>query len=167
MSAASVVDLPEPVGPVTRTRPERRWPNSLTTVRDAELLEGGDLGRDEPENGAVTVGLLEEIAAEPRVLIHLVGEVEIARGLVALPALRAGNLAQHVAHFLVGQEFLADGYDVAMAANLGRLALAEVKVGGAGVDENFEELIDVVHADGEGVICGSSARMMAFCSQRS
>ena len=54
--------------------------------RNAELLERHDLRRDEPEDAAVAVGLLEEVAAEARVLIHLVGEVEIARFLDSAPS---------------------------------------------------------------------------------
>ena len=96
-----MVDLPEPVGPVTSTRPERRCAEFLDDWRDAELLERRDLGGDEPEHGAVAAGLLEKVAAEPGVLIHLVGEVEIACRLISLPALRAGNFAEHVAHLLM------------------------------------------------------------------
>ncbi len=53
-----------------------------------------------------------------------------------------------------------------MPANLRRLAFAEVKVGGAGVDEDLEELIDVGHG-GDRVYWRKFARMSAFCSERS
>ena len=37
-------------------------------------------------------------------------------------------------------DFLADRHDLAVTADLRRLALAEVKIGGAGVDEDFERI---------------------------
>ena len=135
--------------------------------RDAELLERGDLRRDEPEDGAVAVGLLEEIAAEARVLIHLVGEVEIAAFLEALPALRAADLAHHVGHLVARHDFFADRHDVAVPADLRRLPFAEVQIGGAGVDEHFEELIDVGHWANENYVrrrCLRASNCAVLCS---
>ena len=50
----------------------------LDDGRNAELFERGDAGGNEAEDSTVAVGLLEEIAAEARFLVHLVGEIEIA-----------------------------------------------------------------------------------------
>src|SRR4030095_548394 len=60
--------------------------------RNAELFERSDPGGNEPEDGAVAVGLLEVVAAETRFLVHLVGEIVIAAFFKNLPALRTGNL---------------------------------------------------------------------------
>ena len=43
MMPASVVDLPEPVGPVTSTRPLREVGEALDRGRQLELLERRDL----------------------------------------------------------------------------------------------------------------------------
>ena len=64
--------------------------------RNPELLQRGDLRRNQAEDGAVAVGLLEIIATEARLLIHLVGEIEIAAFLEKRPALGSADFAQHV-----------------------------------------------------------------------
>ena len=92
-----MVDLPEPVGPVTSTRPERMWPNSLTTVGHAECFERGDLGGNQPEHGGEAVLLFEVVAAEARVLVHLVGEVEVAGLEVAFEGAGLADFARAVA----------------------------------------------------------------------
>jgi hypothetical protein len=48
---------------------------------------------DEAENGAVTVGLFEEVAAEARFLIPFIGEIEVAAFVENLPRFGAGNFA--------------------------------------------------------------------------
>jgi hypothetical protein len=75
--AASVVDLPEPVGPVTRTRPFSPERQRLHDLGKAELLERPDLRGNDPENGAFAVPLVEHIHAEPRMLSDLDGEVQV------------------------------------------------------------------------------------------
>ena len=52
MIAASVVDLPEPVGPVTSTSPCCRWARLSIGRRQVELLERHDRLGDEAEDGA-------------------------------------------------------------------------------------------------------------------
>ena len=49
MIDASVVDLPEPVGPVTSTKPRGSVASQSAAGRKAELLVGGDLGGDDPQ----------------------------------------------------------------------------------------------------------------------
>ena len=56
---ASVVDLPEPVGPVTSTKPRGLRVNSSRTPGQAELAERLDLARDEAEGGADRAALEE------------------------------------------------------------------------------------------------------------
>ena len=77
--------------------------------------------------------------------IVLVGEIEVADFLEALPALGRANFAEHVAHFLLCEGLLADRYDLAMTADFWRLALGKVEVGGPAVDENLKKLVDVGH----------------------
>ena len=63
---ASVVDLPEPVGPVTRIRPFSLSQSWRTTGGKPELFHGNDLGRDVPEHGAEPAVLDEDVDAESR-----------------------------------------------------------------------------------------------------
>ncbi len=112
---------------------------------NAEVLERFDLGGDDPEDRAVAVGLLEVVAAKPVVLVHFVGEIEVAAFLEPLPALGSANFAQHVAHFFLRERFLADRDNLAVSADFWRLSLGEVQIGSAAVDENLKKLVDVGH----------------------
>ena len=113
--------------------------------RDAELFERHDFRGNQTEHAAEAVGLLQVIAAEARRLVHLVGEIEIAGFHKASPAIRPRDFAHHVGHFLLRERFVANRHDGSVLANLRRLALTEVKVGGASFHENVEKLIDVGH----------------------
>ena len=113
-----------------------------------QILEGLDFCGNDTENRAVSLGLLEVVAAETIFLIHLVGKIQITMFLVTLPALGRADFAQHVAHLLVGEWFLANGYDLSVAADFGRLALTKVEVGGAAIHENLKKLVDIRHIIG-------------------
>src|SRR4029453_12719377 len=94
---------------------------------------------------AVSIRLLEEVAAKPRVLIHLVRHVEIAGFIITFPAICSADLTHEVRHLVVREHFIANGYHLAMTADLRRLLLAKVQVRSARVDENLEKLVDVGH----------------------
>ena len=64
ISAASVVDLPEPVGPVTRTSPRGLSASPSMCWRKAELRERPDLGRDHAEGRAERATLEEDVDAQ-------------------------------------------------------------------------------------------------------
>ena len=64
--AASVVDLPLPVGPVTSTRPRGRSASVREHRRQPELAEGADLLGNQPVDGADRAALVEDVAAEAR-----------------------------------------------------------------------------------------------------
>ena len=91
--AASVVDLPEPVGPVTSTSPRGRSARYLQTFGQAQLLHRRDRERDDAEDRAHRVALLEDVRAEARHARDAVGEVELELGLEA-PALLLGEQGQ-------------------------------------------------------------------------
>ena len=78
-------------------------------------------------------------------LIHLVGEIEVAATVEAVPAIRPANLAHHVSHLVVIEDLISDRDDLAVTPDFWRLPFSQVKVRRAGIDENFEELIDVGH----------------------
>ena len=68
--------------------------------------------------------------------------------LESLPAFWGADFAQHVAHLFEGEGFLANGHDLSVAANFGRLTLTEVKIRCTTVYENLKKLVDVSHIIG-------------------
>ena len=68
----------------------------LDDIRHAEAFERGDFGGDEPEHGGEAVLLLEVVAAEAGVLVHFVGEVEVAAFEVALEGLGIADFGEQV-----------------------------------------------------------------------
>ena len=64
--AASVVVLPEPVAPVTSTRPRCSSASRLHAGREAERLEARDLARDHAERERDRAALAEGVDAEAR-----------------------------------------------------------------------------------------------------
>ena len=99
--------------------------------RNPELLERGDLCRDQTKDGAVAVRLFQKIAAKARCLIHLVGEIEIAAFVENFPILRTGDFAHHQHRFIARDRLRADRHDIAVPAHLGRLTFADVQIGRA------------------------------------
>jgi hypothetical protein len=87
--AASVVDLPEPVGPVTSTRPRGLLQISSTTAA-AELLESEDLVGDLPVDGGGGAALVEDVRAEAGRALDAEREVELEVLLEAM-LLRVGE----------------------------------------------------------------------------
>ena len=82
--AASVVDLPLPVGPVTRTRPFVRLGELARHRRQPQLVERQDLERDLPDHHADHAALQEDVGAEARQALDAEGEVQLLVGLEAL-----------------------------------------------------------------------------------
>ena len=90
--AASVVDLPLPVGPVTRMRPARLVGQLVDDRRQPELVEARDLERDEAVDAADRAALVEDVAAEAGEALDAEREVELQRLLEPL-LLRVGEHA--------------------------------------------------------------------------
>jgi hypothetical protein len=86
MIEASVVDLPEPVGPVTSTMPRARPAMFETGRRDAEVLQRLDLVRDQAERRAERLALPVDVHAEAGDVRDGVGEVELEHLLEAARA---------------------------------------------------------------------------------
>ena len=96
--------------------------------RNPEFLERGDLRRDQAEDRAVAVRLLEKIAAEARFLIHLVGEIEIAAFVRKVPNSSVPQISLNIetaSSCVTGS--VADRHDVAVPADLRRLSFADVQ----------------------------------------
>ena len=76
--AASVVDLPEPVGPVTRTRPRGFRVSSPASRGRLQLLDRRDARRDHAESGGDASPLsLKTLTRNRRDLGERVGEVQL------------------------------------------------------------------------------------------
>ena len=82
--------MPEPVGPVTSTKPRGWRVNSCTVGGQAELVDRGQAERDQAEGGADRAALVVGVDTEAGVAGDRVGEVELPVGLQAL-ALVAGE----------------------------------------------------------------------------
>ena len=115
---------------------------------NAEFLEGFDFCGDDAEDRPVTVDLFEIIATEAVVIVHFIGEVEIASLLEFCPSLLAANFPEHETHFFRGENFLADRDDLTVPADLRRLSFAEMKIGRSRIDQNLEKLVNVGHVSG-------------------
>ena len=91
------MDLPDPVGPVTRTRPRGKSANWRTARGYAQLLERHDLKGDGPEHSAHRVPLLEHVEPEPANAGYDMGSVKLQRRLEALPDPLRQDLVDEVA----------------------------------------------------------------------
>ena len=96
--AARVVDLPEPVGPVTSTRPRGLSQIVAITGGQAQLLEAADLVGDRAVDGGHRAALHEDVGAEARQPLDAEAEVQLEVLLEAV-LLRVG---QHAVGELLG-----------------------------------------------------------------
>ncbi len=104
--AASVVDLPEPVGPVTSTSPRGFSASCIEVLRQAELHQRPDLGRDHAERGAEGRALEEDVHAEAADAGDRVGHVDVAPGLEHLLLLGREDPVEQVARVLRGEHLV-------------------------------------------------------------
>ncbi len=88
--AASVVDLPEPVGPVTSTMPRGQRGHLPDHRRHSELLQGLGLARDDAQCGADRAPLQISVDAHPRGARNREAEIDLALVLELL-ALRVAH----------------------------------------------------------------------------
>ena len=100
---ASVVDLPEPVGPVTRTKPRGLRVNSASAAGSPSDSRRLDLARDQAEGGADRAALEEDVDAEAGHAGDRVGEVELALVLEPLALRVVEDRVDDLARVLRGQ----------------------------------------------------------------
>ena len=107
MMAASVEDLPEPVGPVTRTIPLRSCTISCNCGGKIQLLEAGNAFRDHAHDDGVAAALAENIHAKAADAGQPVGKVgrSVAFSCFAGCSLLADDVVGDQAS-IVGQQFL-------------------------------------------------------------
>ena len=146
MMAASVVDFPEPVGPVTSTRP---W-SSLVSDSIAA-------GRPSSSTEWIVAGISRSTAAAPFCWTRIVdaeasdagervGEVEIEVGLELLPLLRARDLAHQLAHGGVVEHVPAVGrHELAAHAQARADAGHQVEIRAPQLLQPCQQLVDARH----------------------
>ena len=141
--AASVVDLPEPVGPVTSTRPRGYLAISAKIFGAVQLLEREHLRGNRPEHGARAAVLVERVHAEAREVRDLEGEVDLQRFFVNLALRVVHDVVHHPVHVLVLEVGHVDAAHVAVHADHRRQARRQVQVGGLVLDREGEQFSDV------------------------
>ena len=138
---ASVVDLPEPVGPGHEDEAAGPVAERLDDGRDAELLEAEDLVGDLPEDRRDGAALHEDVAAEAREALHAEGEVELE---VLLEAVLLDVRQDRVAELLRlrdGQRGVVQRLDVAVDPDHRRRIRRDVEVRAAALDESLQKLV--------------------------
>ena len=145
--AASVVDLPEPVGPVTSTRPCAQLGQLGDRRRQRQLVERDDLLGDHAEHRAGAVLLHEVVRAEARHALEAVREVDVARldsnsfqwrsDATGCSSSRtfASSSARPVGH----------GHELAVHAHARLHARGEVQVGAALILQMAQEFVELRH----------------------
>ena len=94
--AASVVDLPEPVLPVTRMRPLLARHMCRTASRHLQLVERVRLGRNDPEHRAHAVQLPHHVDTEAATIGEGVGEIRAVLRLEAVERRLRHDLVQRL-----------------------------------------------------------------------
>ncbi len=147
--AASVVDLPEPVGPGDQDQALRDRAQVLDHLGQPELLEGQDLARDLPQRRAEAVRLAEDVDAEAREARHRVGEVDVQLlpELLLVPLLHHG-LEQPEGVLPPEDRGVRDLLHVSVDAPVGLQARREVQVGSALRHDPLEHLVELGRARG-------------------
>ena len=144
MMAASVVDLPEPVLPVTRIMPWGCFARLREHRRQVQVLERLCLGRNGAEDRTHAAEVAEHVDAEPGDALHGVGEV----GRVALLEIRPGrgrhDLQQDFFRPGRRQDFVDQHLQIAIQPHPRRLAGDEMQVRAALCSDLLQVLVDGV-----------------------
>ncbi len=141
--AASVVDLPEPVGPVTSTMP-RGLSASSPKILGALSCSSVRILLGMVRNTAPAPRLLVEgVDAETRQAVDLEGEVDLQELFVVLALGVVHDVVHHGVHLLVLQRVDVDAAHIAVHADHGRQAGGKVQVGGLVLDAECQQLGNV------------------------
>ena len=141
--AASVVHLPLPVVPVTSTRPRSSAAIFFSTGgRPSSSMSGSH--RDDAEDHADGAALLEDVAAEAAEPGHAVGQVDFVVVLELLAVSGGHHGRRHGDHVSWSSRLSSEGRRQRAAdAHHREAADLEVQVGGAVVDGDFQEVVDM------------------------
>ena len=148
--AASVVDLPEPVGPVTTTRPRCSMAEFLQhggqrRVELLEILERKHLARNLAEHGGDAVLLVEEIGAEAGDVRDFVAEIHVAGFLEDLDLVLRRDFVEHRLELVVLERRMIHALQFAVDAQHGVVARRQVQVRGLLLEHQVEESINLRH----------------------
>ena len=144
MMAASVVDLPLPVGPVTRTSPRGREA-SLEMTGAGPDPGGDDLARNLPEDRRTAELLLEKIGAVTGKPRNLIGEVDIPRLFELFDLVLGGDLVEHGLEAVIGQDVEFDPFHLPPDAERRLLAGDEMQVRCPLVMHQLEKGVNLCH----------------------
>ena len=141
---ASVVDLPEPVGPVTSTRPRGRWANRSMSGGRPEFGEAADVVRDGPQHGADRAALQEDVDAEAADVLQRVGGVEFVGRLELRPVLAATGSSASAPRCPAGvsRAMPSIGRSEPCTRMHGAMPGGEVQVGAAAFDGHPEQVVE-------------------------
>ena len=113
--------------------------------RDPKLFESCNLGRNQAEDRAVAIGLLEKVAPKARGFIHFVGEIEITAFVENFPVRRSRDLAQHQDRFIAQDRLGSHRHDITVPPHLRGLAFPDVQIGSPFRHNCPQELIKISH----------------------
>ena len=146
ISAARVVDLPLPVGPVTSTSPVGMVQKSSSTSGQVELLDRLDLERDAAEAGGEIAPLHEDVAAEARHPGDAVAEVD-RHHLLELALLDRGqDLIHHRLDIVDLERVGLERQEPAVEPQQGRTGGLQVEVRSPLLGHDRQQLIEVHRA---------------------
>ena len=145
--AASVVDLPEPVLPVTRMSPLLARHSVWHAWRQVELLHRQRLRRNGAHDRAHAVQLPHDVDAEAAVLAHVVGEVGAVVFLETLDRGLRHDFVQRVLHELLLETFRPQRLQVAVQADARRIAGEEMQVRAFLAQDFLEVFVDDGHGE--------------------
>ena len=143
--AARVVDFPDPVAPVTRTRPRCSCGEPGHALGQAEPLEAGDLLGHEAEGERDRAPLAEAVHAEAAQSVGDVGGVELAglEELLALGGRAVGDEQEDGLEIGVRQEALLERLQVAVDPDHGGRRHLQVHVASSRVDDACQQFVQV------------------------
>ena len=138
--AASVVDLPEPVGPVTSTSPRGLSHILLTTGGRPKLVERFDLERNQTEDASRSAALVEDVGAEASQAFQAEGEVQFEVFFEAV-LLRIGHHAVGQLLGLSGRQLgQVERHQMSVHADLRRRVGGDVEVASTHLQHAAEQI---------------------------
>ena len=148
--AASVVDLPEPVGPVTTTRPRCSMQNFFSTAGS------GASNFSKSSNESTLLGIWRNTAAMPffwlkklarkrEMLRNFVAEIHVAGFFEDLDLVLRRDFVEHRLEIVVFQRRMIHAMQFAVDAQHGVVARRKVQVRGLLLEHQIEESINFRH----------------------
>jgi hypothetical protein len=143
--AASVVDFPDPVGPVTSTTPARVIRDLREDPGALQVFERQDVGGDGTKYRARSPIVVEGVDAEARETQDLEGEVALQELLVVLALLVVHDVVDERMDLFVFQGWDIDAAYIAVHPDHGRETGREVQIRGPVLDRKRKHLTDIHH----------------------